>query len=193
MRAWSAPAYSSPRTRGSHASGPKYSGNGIAPSSVSTCVRTGSSLIGSTRAAMPRWRQKSSVISVRRRPAARPCVRSSGAASDLSPSIGCCGPPSAFSMPCSGVALVLGLPAGVRAGDAGERIERGVEIGRERKAEVLVVVAGIDDEREVLAAQAIQAVGELRAADLPAECNHCAHAAMLACSARRKCSTPNWC
>jgi len=51
--------------------------------------------------------------------------------------------------------------------DAGERIEHGVEVGRKREPEVLVVIAGVDDHGERGAAQAIEAVGELRSSDLP--------------------------
>src|SRR6185436_11402921 len=66
-----------------------------------------------------------------------------------------------------------------RAGDAGEGVEHGVEIGREGEAEVLVVVAGVDDRGEVLAAQPVQAVGKLRRTDLPDERHDGSHAAIL--------------
>jgi hypothetical protein len=47
---------------------------------------------------MPSWRQKSSVMSVRRRPSASHAVLSSGAASDRSPSVSVSGPPKALSV-----------------------------------------------------------------------------------------------
>ena len=83
-------------------------------------------------------------------------------------------------MPCRARVSPSGSQPAFGRREAGERVEHGIEVGREREAEVLVVVAGVDDHREVLAAQAIQPVGELRAADLSAECNHRSHSAMLA-------------
>src|SRR5437588_12458953 len=73
------------------------------------------------------------------------------------------------------VRLALGLPAGARPGDAGERIEHRVDVGREREPEMLVIVAGVDDHAEGVAAQAVKAVGELCAADLPREYDHATH------------------
>ncbi len=78
-----------------------------------------------------------------------------------------------------GAALAFGLPARRGAGDAGERVQHGVEVGREPQTQVLVVVAGVDDHREVPAAQPVQAIGELRGADLPGECDHGSHASIL--------------
>ena len=56
-------------------------------------------------------------------------------------------------------------PAGLGVVDAGERVHHGVEVGRDAKAEVLEVIARVDDDRKVLAEQTVQAVDELRAAE----------------------------
>ena len=72
--------------------------------------------------------------------------------------------------------LALGLPGRGGTGDAREHVEHRVEIRREGEPDVLVVVAGVDDHGEVLAAQLVEAVGELCAADLPGECDDRSHA-----------------
>ena len=123
----------------------KYSWNGTAPSSVSTCVRTGSSLIGRTRACTPSSRQKSSVISVRRRSLRQALRAQQRGGERLVAERRALRPAELFQHGLRGARLVLGLPAGGRAGDAGERVEHGVEVGREVQPEVLVVVAGVDD------------------------------------------------
>ena len=71
--------------------------------------------------------------------------------------------------------LAFHFPAGARRRDAGQRIEHGVEVRREGEPQVLVVVAGVDDDREVLAAQAVQTLGEPGAPDLPGQCDDCPH------------------
>jgi len=66
-----------------------------------------------------------------------------------------------------------------RASDSGERIEHGVDVGREGEPKVLIIVARIHDDREAVVSQAIESVGELCAAGLPRECDHAAHARIL--------------
>ena len=73
------------------------------------------------------------------------------------------------------VSLASRLPASRGTCDPGQRVQHGVDVGRERQTEDLMVVAGIDDDGEVLAAQAPEPVGELCAAYLTSQCNDCSH------------------
>ena len=58
---------------------------------------------------------------------------------------------------------------------AGQDVQHRVQIGAEIQAEVLVVVARVDDHAQVGAAQPIESVGELGATDLPRECDDGTH------------------
>ena len=72
--------------------------------------------------------------------------------------------------------LALGFPARRGARDAGEREQRGVEIGREGEAEMPVVVARVDHHGEIHSAQPVQAIGKLGAAHLRGQNHHGPHA-----------------
>ena len=60
----------------------------------------------------------------------------------------------------------------MRIGDARERVQHGVDIGRHSQAHGLVIVAGIDDDCHPAAAQTAQSICQLGAADLTCQCNN---------------------
>ena len=62
-------------------------------------------------------------------------------------------------------ALIAAAPAQLAIGEAGERIENRVDIGRDGEAQMLEIIAGIHDEREVPAKDARQAQSKLGATD----------------------------
>ncbi len=117
-----------------------------------TNVRTGSSLIGSTRACTPRRARQlgaSPRDSGRRRAAGgAQDVRREVAVAEREPA----GPAERGRAPPStaNVSPSMPQPRSDRR-EAGERVEDGVEVGRDVQAVELVVVAGVDDDGEVVA------------------------------------------
>jgi len=66
--------------------------------------------------------------------------------------------------------FAITAPAGVGVGDAGQRVGDGVNVGANCEAEVLEVVAGVDDDGEVAGRKDLrQTVGQLGAADAAGE------------------------
>ena len=84
-RAAASPSCSTARTAGRARRATRYSWNGSRPSSVTTTVRTGSSLIGTTAASTPRARPRSAVASDSEAPARSRPVRRSDVARSTSP------------------------------------------------------------------------------------------------------------
>ena len=128
-----------------------------------TCVRTGSSHIGSTRAATPSARRASSIASVSRAPSASRRARRRHSARSRSPRLNQTSSPSSRrpSITCEGVARQA--PAAlVDAVGEPERDEVGV--GRDVAAVDLDVVARVRDHHQLVADLVEQAAGELRSA-----------------------------
>ena len=118
------------------------------------------------RASPPGARRRRSAS--RRRASRR--VRSTCVARSPSPSLNQVGPAELARARCMKVQVSLApAPAGLLVDEAGERIERGVDVGRDVQPQVLEVVAGVDDDGEPLAQQLRQPERQLGAADAARE------------------------
>ena len=62
--------------------------------------------------------------------------------------------------------------AAARVGHSAQRVQHGVQVGRDHQAQVLVIVTGIDDDAQLSRAYPAQPVGELGAADLSGQSDH---------------------
>ena len=142
---------------------------------VRSRVRTGSSLIGSMRVAMPSRRRKSGMIADRLSPARSRRVRSTCVARSPSPRRNQVSPPSVAKRRHERPGLVAPAPAGLGIVEPRERVEQRVEIGRDRQAEMLEIVAGVGDHGQAVGRQhAVQAERELGAADAARQRQHAA-------------------
>ena len=142
-RAVAAPWNASSCTAGSQRRRTKYSWKSIQPSSVRTRVRTGSSLIGSTRGPTPSRVHKSAVIADSVSPARSRRVRSTCTARSRSPRRNQVSPPSVAERLHERPGLVAAAPAELPVGHARQRVHHRVDIGRYPQAEMLEIVAGI--------------------------------------------------
>ena len=61
--------------------------------------------------------------------------------------------------------LVAPAPSGLRIDDAAKRIERGIDVGRDGEAQMLEIVAGVDDNGQPIAQQMREPKRQLGAAD----------------------------
>jgi len=120
---------------------------------------------------MPSRRQKSRVISVSRRSPARPSVPQQGRGERPVAEQRAVRAAELLQHALQRARFAIGLPARRSARDAGEREERGVEIGREGEAEMPVVVARVDDHGQVHSAQSVQAISKPSAPHLRSQ-NH---------------------
>ncbi len=116
-------------------------------------------------------------------------MRSTWVARSPSPSLNQLSPPRRFERGHEGPGFVAPAPAGLGVVDAGEGIEQGVEIGRDREPQVLEIVAGIGDDGQSPRRQnAVEAERQLGAADPARQRQHktllCAHR-NRSCSAGR--------
>ena len=138
-----------------------------------TMVRTGSSHMGTTRARTSRRAQKSSVIALRRSPAAKRRVRSTWVARSASPRRNQVSPPSCASAAMKVQVSPAASPAGLRIGDARERVRDGIQIRRDAEAEMLEVIAGVAHHHQAIRRQQpVETERELGAADAAGQRDH---------------------
>ena len=145
-RAAPAPSKRMSRTAGRHCSRTKYSWNASVPAigldhGAHRVVRHRQDARRDAERAARCAQMRGQRLAGRRRR-----VRSTCVARSPSPSLNQVGPPSSPSAPHEGPGLVAPAPAGLGVDDAGQRIERGVDVGRDVQAQVLEVVAGVDDD-----------------------------------------------
>src|ERR1039458_7710809 len=69
-------------------------------------------------------------------------------------------------------AFVRAPPAAFEIAEATERIDHGVDVRRDMQAEMLEIIAGIDDNCQVRADQALESERELGAPYPAAQCDH---------------------
>ena len=130
-------------------------GRSSQPSAVRTRVRTGSSLIGRTRGRYAEAIGRSRLRDRRQRLAgAQPPraldVRREVAVAEPEPGLAA----ERLQRRHEGPGLVAPAPAALRMVEPGERVDQRVEVGRDREAEMLEIVAGIGDDGERAAARA---------------------------------------
>ena len=105
-------------------------------------------------------------------PAARRLVRSTWVARSRSPSLNHAGPPRRRQRLHEAPRLVAPAPAGLRVDEAGQACRASVSTSGEMcEAQMLEVVAGVDDDGQPLAQQMRQPQGQLGAADAARERN----------------------
>ena len=130
-----------------------------------TSVRTGSSVIGRIRAAIPSDRWSARATSVGRSPA-----RSRRRPDDVGGKVAVAEPePGLLTVDRQllrhGVRLAADPPALLPVVEPGQGVQDGVVVGQTSEAVALDVVAGVDDDRQLGSDRRLQAVGQLRATD----------------------------
>ena len=114
------------------------------------CARRSSDM-GRMRAATPSCCRQMRADGGQRLARRKPPVRSTWVARSPSPSLNQVGPPSSPERAHEGPGLLAPAPAGLLVDHAGQRVEHRVDIGRDVQAQVLEVVAGVDDDGQALA------------------------------------------
>ena len=148
-RAASIPSYRTSRTSGAWWRWTKYSWKSSQPSSVRTCVRTGSSVIGRIAARDAERRLQASTASVSVRPSPQPSrprdVGREVAVAEPEPVVLAV----ALEHVHHGPRLAGDAPATLVVEAAGEHVHDRVVVGHHEQAVPLGVVAGVDDDRQV--------------------------------------------
>ena len=138
------------------------------PASLRTCVRTGSSHIGSTRAATPSARRSSSIASVSRAPSAQAARAAHAerqvAVAEVEPHV-----VAQLAQAVHHVERVAGQAPAALVDQVGEPERDEVGVGRDVGAVDLDVVAGVGDHGELVADDVEQPAGELGAAGTAGE------------------------
>ena len=149
-----APSKRMPRTTGRHCSRTKYSWNAErARVGLHHRAHRGRRVMGRMRAAIAQRRRQMRADAGQRLAGARRCVRSTCVARSPSPSLNQVGPPSSPSARMK-VHVSSRRPHPVSVVDqARQGVEHGVDVGRDVQAQMLEVVAGVDDDGEPLAQQ----------------------------------------
>ena len=137
--------------------------NGHQRPAARTCVRTGSSVAGSTRAAHAERRRASSIASVSRAPSASRRARRRHSARSRSPRLNHTSSPSSRSPSITWKRVVAQAPAAL-VDPVGEPERDEVGVGGDVAAVDLDVVARVGDHDEVVADLVEHAAGELGAA-----------------------------
>ena len=164
-----------------------HSWNGNLPAGVSSQVRSRSSVAGSSRAATRSAFASRAVTPESGSPARKACVRTRWRPRSRSPSANQSSPPSAPTVSSARQVSPLLSPAALLVGDACERVEDRVEIGRDVEPEHLDVVADVADHaRHSSVRDPDDAADEARATD-PSRKDRDVQATLLSSSVRQAC------
>ena len=165
--------------------------NGNVPAGVSMKVRSGSSVAGSSVQRSPNARASRAVASESGTPSRSSCVRTRCRPMSRSPSRNHASPPSAADGRERVPGLVGAPPAALLVGDAGERVEDAVEIGRDVQAEHLDVVAHVAYDGYVVRFDyRDDAAQEPRAADAAREHGRPSRGGPAGAARRARCARP---